>query len=77
MPQAFLFSSAALSPCVCGRVAGTGVGFGPWAGCGGISCPLRAADAGPGAGTWLAAEAETANAGPYAEAAGLEPLLSM
>lgn len=55
----------------------TGAGFGPWAGCGGISCPLRAADAGPEAGAWLAAVAEAASAGTYAEAAGLEPRLSM
>ena len=55
----------------------TGAGFGPWAGCGGIFCPLRAADAGPEAGAWLAAAAEAANAGPCAEAAGLEPRLSM
>lgn len=77
MPQAFLSASASLSPCVCGRAAATRAGFGPWAGCGGISCPLRAADAEPGAGAWLAAVAEAGRAGPCAEAAGLEPQLSM
>lgn len=42
-----------------------------------ISCLLRAVDGGPEAGSWLAAVAEAGSAGPYAEAAGLEPRLSM
>lgn len=67
LPQTSLFASAALSLCVCGRAAETGAGFGPWAVCGGISFPLTAADAEPEAG----------RAGPCAEAAGLEPQVSM
>lgn len=75
LPQASLSVSASLG--VGGRAVVTGAVFGLWGGCGAIVCPLRAAGVGLQAGAWLAAGAEAEHVEPYAEADGLEPLLSM